>query len=49
MYLLDCLDKGVKIEGEMEMPNGKTINIDGANAFTGLIVISKDNVDDYDF
>ena len=49
VYLLDCLDKGIKIEGEMKMPNGKTITIDGPNAFTGLIVISKDNVDDYDF
>lgn len=49
IFLLDCLDKGVEIKGEMKMPNGKNLTIDGVNAFTGLIEISKDNVDDYDF
>lgn len=49
VYILDCLDKGVEIKDEMEMPNGKKITVDGQNVFTGLIEISKDNVDDYDF
>jgi len=49
VFILKSLAKGTDIKGEMKMPNGKTIKIDGTNVFTGLLEISKDNVDDYNF
>lgn len=47
--MLDCLAKGIDVSGTMELPNGTKVTVDGETVFTGLIEVTAENVDQYDF
>ena len=49
VYVLDCLAKGIDVSGTMELPNGTKVTVDGETVFTGLIEVTAENVDQYDF
>lgn len=49
VYVLDCLAKEIDVSGTMELPNGTKVTVDGETVFTGLIEVTAENVDQYDF
>ena len=49
VYVLNEMSKGTDISTLTEIPDVGEIRVDGQNVYTGVIEITKDNINDYDF
>ncbi|WP_018753947.1 autoinducer 2 ABC transporter substrate-binding protein [Paenibacillus sanguinis] len=49
VYVLDQLAQGKEIQDGMEIPNVGPVKVDGSNIFIGMLEITKENVDSFDF
>lgn len=49
VYMLNELNKNEPIPNSIKLPNGQELKVEGTNVFTGILEITQENVDDYDF
>ncbi|WP_059053108.1 autoinducer 2 ABC transporter substrate-binding protein [Paenibacillus senegalimassiliensis] len=49
VYVLDQLAQGNEIQDGMEIPNVGAVKVDGSNVFIGMLEITNENVDSFDF